>query len=232
LARLEREGLFRSEVSGRQKYFHSTVSIRFLMKCAKIVAKTIGAAPVIGRSLKRIEGIDKAYLYGSFARNQQDAASDIDRAHDGAPREEALAQAMRRLERQLGRRNQLHGSHAKGIPSRAVLERMPFWKTSGTISVFRSWLQMKEAKTTPLTGHRSNASSRARTTSSPLPEEFWLFDEEACLQQAYEAMLKASIGFMFSHGFPCEKSAWAPYRNHRFCPVAHREKTCWSADGV
>ena len=26
-------------------------------------------------------------------------------------------------------------------------------------------------------------------------------DEEACLQQAYEAMLKASLGFMFSHGF-------------------------------
>ena len=28
-----------------------------------------------------------------------------------------------------------------------------------------------------------------------------LFDEEACLQQAYEAMPKASLGFMFSHGF-------------------------------
>ncbi len=27
------------------------------------------------------------------------------------------------------------------------------------------------------------------------------FDEEACLQQAYEAMLKASPGFMFSYGF-------------------------------
>jgi uncharacterized protein (UPF0332 family) len=27
------------------------------------------------------------------------------------------------------------------------------------------------------------------------------FDEEASLQQAYEAMLKASLGFMFSHGF-------------------------------
>jgi uncharacterized protein (UPF0332 family) len=26
------------------------------------------------------------------------------------------------------------------------------------------------------------------------------FDEEACLQQAYEAMLKASLGFMLSHG--------------------------------
>jgi uncharacterized protein (UPF0332 family) len=27
------------------------------------------------------------------------------------------------------------------------------------------------------------------------------FDEEACLQQAFEAMLRASMGFMFSHGF-------------------------------
>jgi hypothetical protein len=27
------------------------------------------------------------------------------------------------------------------------------------------------------------------------------FDEEASLQQAYEAMLKASLGLMFSHGF-------------------------------
>ena len=27
------------------------------------------------------------------------------------------------------------------------------------------------------------------------------FDDEACLQQAYEAMLRASLGFMFSHGF-------------------------------
>lgn len=30
---------------------------------------------------------------------------------------------------------------------------------------------------------------------------FLTFDEEACLQQAYEATLKASLGFMFSHGF-------------------------------
>src|SRR5271155_4067393 len=27
------------------------------------------------------------------------------------------------------------------------------------------------------------------------------FDEEACLQQVWEAMLKASLGFMFSHEF-------------------------------
>jgi hypothetical protein len=34
-----------------------------------------------------------------------------------------------------------------------------------------------------------------------LARKILAFDEEACLQQAYEAMLKASLGFMFSHGF-------------------------------
>jgi predicted nucleotidyltransferase len=38
----------------------------------------MGTVPLITQSLKRIEGIDEAYWYGSFARNRQDAASDID----------------------------------------------------------------------------------------------------------------------------------------------------------
>ena len=103
LGRLEREGLFRSEVSGRQKYFQLNREYPLFDEVRKIVAKTIGAAPVITQSLQRIEGIDEAYLYGSFASNQQDAASDIDVLVIGAPREEVLAQSMRRLERQLGR---------------------------------------------------------------------------------------------------------------------------------
>jgi predicted nucleotidyltransferase len=101
--RLEREGLFRSEMSGRQKYFQLNREYPLFDEVRKIVAKTIGAAPVIAQFLKRIEGIDEAYLYGSFASNQQDAASDIDVLMIGAPREEVLAQTMRRLERQLGR---------------------------------------------------------------------------------------------------------------------------------
>ena len=103
LGRLERDGLFRSEVSGRQKYFQLNREYPLFDEVRKIVAKTIGAAPVIAQSLKRIEGIDEAYLYGSFASNQQDAASDIDVLVIGSPREEVLAQAVRRLERQLGR---------------------------------------------------------------------------------------------------------------------------------
>jgi predicted nucleotidyltransferase len=103
LGRLERDGLFRSEVSGRQKYFQLNREYPLFDDVRKIVTKTIGAAPLIARSLKTIEGIDEAYLYGSFARDQQDGASDIDVLIIGDPGEEVLAQAVRKLERQLGR---------------------------------------------------------------------------------------------------------------------------------
>ena len=97
LGRLERDGLFRSEVSGRQKYFQLNRDYPLFDEVRKIVT------PLIAQSLKRIEGIDEAYLYGSFASNQQDAASDIDVLVIGVPREEVLAQVTQRLERQLGR---------------------------------------------------------------------------------------------------------------------------------
>jgi predicted nucleotidyltransferase len=102
-ARLEREGLFRSEVNGRQKYFQLNREYPLFDEVRRIVAKTIGAARLISQSLKKVDGIGAAYLYGSFARNQQDAASDIDVLLIGSPSEKALAQAARKLERQLGR---------------------------------------------------------------------------------------------------------------------------------
>jgi predicted nucleotidyltransferase len=103
LRRLEREGLFRAEVSGRQKYFQLNREYLLFREVRSIIAKTIGAAPLIAQSVKTIEGIEEAYLYGSFARNQQDAASDIDVLVIGKPRGETLAEVMGKLERQLGR---------------------------------------------------------------------------------------------------------------------------------
>jgi len=103
LRRLEREGLFRSEVIGRQKYFQLRREYPLFEEVRSILVKTIGAGPLIAKSLTKLDGIEEAYLYGSFARNQQDAASDIDVLMIGAPRGEALAEAVQKLERQLGR---------------------------------------------------------------------------------------------------------------------------------
>lgn len=103
LGRLEHEGLFRSEVSGRQKYFQLNRKYPLFDEMRRVVAKTIGAPSAIAQSLTKIDGIEEASLFGSFARNQQDAASDIDVLIIGAPPEQTLAQAMRKLEQQLGR---------------------------------------------------------------------------------------------------------------------------------
>ena len=103
LHRLRREGLFRSDVSGRQKYFQLNRQYPLFAEIRSIVAKTIGAASVIAQSLKKVEGIEEAYLFGSFARSQQDAASDIDVLVIGKPAGFGLAEAMRKLERSLGR---------------------------------------------------------------------------------------------------------------------------------
>jgi predicted nucleotidyltransferase len=103
LGRLEREGLFRSDVSGRQKYFQLNREYPLFAEVRSIVSKTIGASSLIAQSLKKIQGIEEAYLYGSFASNQQDSASDIDVLVIGNPRDEVLAEALRKIERQLGR---------------------------------------------------------------------------------------------------------------------------------
>jgi predicted nucleotidyltransferase len=103
LGRLERDGLFRSEVSGRQKYFQLNRDYPLFSEVRNIVTKTIGAVPLITQSLKKIGDIEQAHLYGSFARNQQDAASDMDLLLIGSPREKVLAEAVRKLEKQLGR---------------------------------------------------------------------------------------------------------------------------------
>ena len=121
LRRLENDGLFRSEVSGRQKYFRLNPEYPLFKEVRSIVAKTVGAVPLLSQSLKAIEGIEEAYLFGSFARNQQDAASDIDVLVVGAPPGEALAEAMRKLERRLGRevnytvlsRNEFESRHSR-----------------------------------------------------------------------------------------------------------------------
>ena len=103
LARLERQGLFVSERRGVQKYFCLNRHYALYEELRRIVLKTVGAVGQLRNSLKQIPGVQEAYLYGSFARNQQDAASDIDVLLIGEPESEVVEEAVRKLERQLHR---------------------------------------------------------------------------------------------------------------------------------
>jgi predicted nucleotidyltransferase len=103
LARLQREGLFVAEVNGRQKYFELNRGYALLNEVGSIVTKTIGAVPLLSAMLTKVDGIEEAYLYGSFARDRQDAASDIDVLVIGEPGSKNLAVRVQNLEKQLGR---------------------------------------------------------------------------------------------------------------------------------
>jgi predicted nucleotidyltransferase len=103
LGRLDREGLFRSELSGRQKYFQLNRDYPLFAEVRGIVTKTIGVVPLLAKTFKNVKEIREAYLYGSFAQDQQDAASDVDIIIIGKPAAGALAEAVRKLEHQLGR---------------------------------------------------------------------------------------------------------------------------------
>jgi predicted nucleotidyltransferase len=103
LRRLETQGLLLSRVSGRQKYFELNRAYPLLEELRGIVMKTIGVGPVITAAIADIGGIENAWMYGSFASGQQDAASDIDVLIIGTPDTETLAKAIRRVSKQLGR---------------------------------------------------------------------------------------------------------------------------------
>lgn len=103
LGRLEREGLFVSERRGRQRYFRLNRRYPLYEEVRRIVFKTVGVVGQLRKALQKIAGIKEAYLYGSFARNQQDAASDIDVLIVGDTKAEELEAPIGKLERQLGR---------------------------------------------------------------------------------------------------------------------------------
>src|ERR1700745_827961 len=60
LRRMEREGLFRSEISGRQKYFELNREYRLFDEVRRIVEKTIGVTVIMSEALGKIEGIREA----------------------------------------------------------------------------------------------------------------------------------------------------------------------------
>jgi predicted nucleotidyltransferase len=103
LGRLERQGVFISDRRGNQKYYRLNTKYPLHKEIERIVFKTIGVVGQLKKALPQVAGINQAYLYGSFARNQQDANSDIDLLLVGDVKMMELEPVIRNLEKQFGR---------------------------------------------------------------------------------------------------------------------------------
>jgi len=69
----------------------------------QLVLKTSGLRDVLERALRNIRGIDLAFVFGSLARSNGKASSDVDLMVIGGAGLRALAPALRKASAEIGR---------------------------------------------------------------------------------------------------------------------------------
>jgi len=78
LIELKKEGLLSDEFQGKERFFFLNKKCPFLKEYKKIVLKGFGFEKNLEEELKKIKGIDAAYIFGSYARDKLSLESDID----------------------------------------------------------------------------------------------------------------------------------------------------------
>jgi predicted nucleotidyltransferase len=104
LARLTQAGLIVREPGARQVWFHANPRSPVFSELKSLMSKTAGIADALRAALDPFaRRIRIAFVYGSVARGEHDAASDVDVLVVGTVRPSALAQAKIALGTRLGR---------------------------------------------------------------------------------------------------------------------------------
>lgn len=102
----EAEGVFISLKKGNQKYFSLNRKYPLFEELKSTIFKTVGVSGTLKTLFKKLPGIKRAFIYGSFAKNSERASSDIDLClviKKSEFKEEALLKELHALEKQLGR---------------------------------------------------------------------------------------------------------------------------------
>ena len=103
MAKLEELGILRSKRNGNLKYFQTNQECLFFEELKGLVLKTSGVAGRIRASLERLAGIEFALIYGSFAKGEEKADSDVDLLIIGDVAMDPLDSDLGKLEKMLGR---------------------------------------------------------------------------------------------------------------------------------
>lgn len=78
MSKLEKEGIFLSADRGKQKYFSLNKKYPLFEELKSIIFKTIGIQGSLYKIVNEVVGIIFAFIYGSFAKSEESALSDID----------------------------------------------------------------------------------------------------------------------------------------------------------
>jgi len=106
LIKMEESGLFVSKRKGKELYYSLNKNYSLYEEIKSIVFKTVGIKGSIEEVLHEVGGIEIAFIYGSYAKNQASAESDIDIfivVDIEKFNEDMLIRELNRLEEKLGR---------------------------------------------------------------------------------------------------------------------------------
>jgi predicted nucleotidyltransferase len=78
LINLEKVGLLRSRISGKQRYYSINTGHVLFPEFKSMILKTVGLGDVLKKAFKETDKIEAAFIYGSYARDAEDTESDID----------------------------------------------------------------------------------------------------------------------------------------------------------
>ncbi|MGO9269129.1 MAG: nucleotidyltransferase domain-containing protein [Terriglobia bacterium] len=102
--RLASAGIISRTVQGRQVYYQANSKCPVFAEIKSLMIKTSGVAEVLQAALAPLAGrIRVAFMYGSFARDEQQRASDLDVMVVGAPTFGEVVAALNLAQETLGR---------------------------------------------------------------------------------------------------------------------------------
>jgi len=103
LKKLEAEGMFVSRKKGNLKFFSLNNKYPLYNELKQIVSKTEGIEGSLRELVKNDEGIELAFIHGSFAKGKENKESDIDLVVAGNINLHRLTGEIRKLEKRINR---------------------------------------------------------------------------------------------------------------------------------
>lgn len=98
LLKLEEIGFFKSKKKGNLTYFYLNKAHPLYKELKSIVFKTIGISGALKEELSNLNGIEAAFIYGSYAKGEEHSDSDIDLCIIGRPSEKTLVGKIHKIE--------------------------------------------------------------------------------------------------------------------------------------
>lgn len=103
LIELKNKGIISDEFQGKERFFFLNKSFPLLREYRKIILKQFGFEKTLKDELKKIKGVNSAYIFGSYAKNKLSIESDIDILVVGSFDNIELLKVVARAQKKSGR---------------------------------------------------------------------------------------------------------------------------------